>query len=74
LRRLGYEAAFTTITGSNGQGADPLAVKRYNVEPYPASTLALVLGGACDALALKDTRAGTGARRVFNRVLGTASK
>ena len=74
LRRAGYEAAFTTVTGSNRQGANPLALRRYNVEPYPASTLALVLQGACDAIAFKDSKAGTTARRAFNSVLGTASK
>ena len=74
LRRVGYEAAFTTVTGSNGGGSDPFALRRYNVEPYPASTLALVLRGACDAMAVKDSRPGTAARRVFNRVLGTTSQ
>ncbi len=74
LRRAGYEAAFTTVTGSNRPGADPLALKRYNVEPYPAATLSLVLRGACDALTVKDTRLGTVARRAFNRVLGTGSR
>jgi peptidoglycan/xylan/chitin deacetylase (PgdA/CDA1 family) len=74
LRRAGYEAAFTTVTGSNRQGANPLALRRYNVEPYPASTLALVLQGACDAIGFKDSRAGTAARRAFNSVLGTTSK
>jgi len=74
LRRAGYEAAFTTVTGSNRPHADPLALRRYNVEPYPAGTLALVLQGACDAIAFKDSRAGTSARRAFNTVLGTTSK
>ena len=74
LRRSGYEAAFTTITGSNGPQADPLALQRYNIEPYPASTLSLVLRGACDAMALKDSKAGTAARRAFNSVLRTTSK
>ena len=74
LRRAGYEAAFTTVTGSNRRGANPLALRRYNVEPYPASTLALVLRGACDAIAFKDSKVGTAARRAFNSVLGTTSK
>ncbi len=74
LRRAGYEAAFTTVTGSNRTGSDPFALRRYNVEPYPASTLSLVLRGACDVMALKDTRAGTGVRRAFNSVLRTTSR
>ena len=74
LQRAGYEAAFTTVTGSNREGADRFALRRYNVEPYPASTLSLVLRGACDAMALKDSNAGTAARRAFNSVLRTTSK
>jgi peptidoglycan/xylan/chitin deacetylase (PgdA/CDA1 family) len=74
LRRAGYEAAFTTVTGSNRPGSDPFALKRYNVEPYPARTLALVLRGACDVMALKDSRPGTAARRAFNTVLRTTSR
>ena len=35
---------------------------RYNVEPYPSRTFELVLAGACDLIALKDTVAGTHAR------------
>lgn len=74
LRRGGYDAAFTTVTGSNGPGADPFTLKRYNVEPYPARTLELVLRGACDRMAFKDSRSGTTARRAFNRALRTTSK
>jgi len=74
LRRGGYDTAFTTVTGSNGPGADPFTLKRYNVEPYPARTLELVLRGACDRMAVKDSRSGTTARRAFNRVLRTTSK
>ena len=74
LRRAGYEVAFTTVTGSNRPGADPLALKRYNVEPYPTRTLELVLRGACDAMALKDSRLGTVARRAFNTALRTGSR
>ena len=74
LRRAGYDAAFTTVTGANAAGADPYALRRYNVEPYPAGTLSLVLRGACDAMALKDSRVGTAARRAFNSVLGTTSR
>ena len=34
----------------------------------------LVLSGACDLIALKDTVAGTHARRWFNAALGTSTK
>jgi len=74
LQRAGYEAAFTTVTGSNRGGSDPFALRRYNVEPYPARTLSLVLRGACDVMALKDTAAGTSVRRAFNSVLRTTSR
>lgn len=74
LAEAGYEVAFTTVTGSVSRRSDPLLLRRYNVEPYPTSTLELVLRGACDAMALKDSRPGTAARRAFNAVLRTASR
>jgi peptidoglycan/xylan/chitin deacetylase (PgdA/CDA1 family) len=74
LRQAGYEVAFTSVSGANGLATDPLRLHRYNVEPYPARTFELVLAGACDAIALKDTVAGTYARRLFNQALGTATK
>lgn len=75
VRDIGYRAAFTTMTGSNAIGAvDALQLRRYNIEPYPVRTLELVLAGACDALALKDTRAGNSAKTLMNRLLGTATQ
>jgi peptidoglycan/xylan/chitin deacetylase (PgdA/CDA1 family) len=74
LRQAGYDIAFTSISGANGPGTDPLQLHRYNVEPYPSRTFELVLSGACDLIAVKDTIAGTHARRLFNAVLGTSSK
>ena len=74
LADAGYELAFTTVTGSISRGANPLLLRRYNVEPYPTGTLELVLRGACDAMALKDSRLGTAGRRAFNSVLRTASR
>ena len=74
LKQAGYEVAFTSISGANGPGTDPLQLHRYNVEPYPARTFELVLAGACDLIAVKDTVAGTHARRWFNAALGTSSK
>jgi len=74
LRQAGYELAFTSISGANGPSTDPLQLHRYNVEPYPPRTFELVLAGACDLIAVKDTVAGTHARRLFNAALGTSSK
>src|SRR5213593_879257 len=74
LRQAGYELAFTSISGANGQRTDPLQLHRYNVEPYPARTFELVLSGACDLIAVKDSVAGTHARRIFNAALGTSTK
>ena len=74
LKQAGYDIAFTSISRSNGIGADPFRLGRYNVEPYPKRTFELVLAGACDLIALKDTVAGTYARRVFNQALGTSTR
>jgi len=74
LRQAGYQLAFTSISGANGVHTDPLQLHRYNVEPYPSRTFELVLSGACDLIALKDTVAGTHARRLFNAALGTSTK
>jgi peptidoglycan/xylan/chitin deacetylase (PgdA/CDA1 family) len=74
LRQAGYKVAFTSISGANGPATDPLQLHRYNVEPYPERTFELVLAGACDLIAVKDTVAGTHARRWFNAALGTSSK
>jgi peptidoglycan/xylan/chitin deacetylase (PgdA/CDA1 family) len=74
LRQAGYELAFTSVSGANGPRTDPLRLHRYNVEPYAHRTFELVLAGACDLIGLKDTVAGTHARRVLNRALGTSTK
>ena len=74
LRQAGYELAFTSISGANGPSTDPLQLHRYNVEPYPERTFELVLAGACDLIAVKDTVAGTHARRWFNAALGTTTR
>jgi peptidoglycan/xylan/chitin deacetylase (PgdA/CDA1 family) len=74
LRQAGYEVAFTSVSGANGPDADPLRLHRYNVEPYSARTFELVLAGACDLIAAKDTVTGTHARRLFNAALGTSTK
>ncbi len=74
LRQAGYEIAFTSISRCNSPATNPFRLGRYNVEPYPARTFDLVLSGACDLIALKDTVAGTHARRLFNQVLGTSTR
>jgi peptidoglycan/xylan/chitin deacetylase (PgdA/CDA1 family) len=74
LKQAGYDIAFTSISRSNGPDTNPFRLGRYNVEPYPERTFELVLAGACDLIALKDTVAGTHARRLFNQALGTSTR
>ena len=74
VQQAGYKLAFTSVSGANGPGSDRFRLRRYNVEPYPARTFELVLAGACDLIAVKDTVLGSHARRAFNAVLGTASR
>ncbi len=74
VRQAGYDIAFTAVSGANGPDSDPLQLRRYNVEPYSARTFELVLAGACDLIAVKDTVTGTHARRLFNAALGTSSR
>jgi peptidoglycan/xylan/chitin deacetylase (PgdA/CDA1 family) len=74
LRQAGYALAFTSVSGSNTPATDPMRLRRYNVEPYAAKTFELVLAGACDLIAVKDTVPGTHTRRLFNEVLGTSSE
>jgi peptidoglycan/xylan/chitin deacetylase (PgdA/CDA1 family) len=74
LRQAGYDIAFTSVSGANGARTDPLRLHRYNVEPYAHRTFELVLAGACDLIGIKDTVAGTHARRVLNTALGTSTK
>ena len=74
VAQAGYSLAFTSVSGANGPGSDRFRLRRYNIEPYPARTFELVLSGACDLIAVKDTVLGTHARRAFNAALGTASR
>jgi peptidoglycan/xylan/chitin deacetylase (PgdA/CDA1 family) len=74
LKQAGYDVAFTSISRANGTAGNPFRLGRYNVEPYPRRTFELVLSGACDLIALKDTVAGTHARRLFNQALGTSTR
>jgi peptidoglycan/xylan/chitin deacetylase (PgdA/CDA1 family) len=74
VRQAGYDVAFTAVSGANTATTDPLELRRYNVEPYSLRTFELVLAGACDLIAVKDTVTGAYARRVFNAALGTSTK
>ena len=74
VKQAGYDIAFTAVSGANSPRSDPLQLRRYNVEPYSPRTFELVLAGACDLIAIKDTVTGTHARRLFNAALGTSSR
>jgi len=74
VQQAGYKLAFTSVSGANTPASDRFRLRRYNVEPYPARTFELVLAGACDLIAVKDTVTGTHVRRAFNAALGTASR
>src|SRR5919197_2253753 len=74
VRQAGYEVAFTAISGANSPSTDPLPLRRYNIEPYSPRTFELLLAGACDLISVKDTVAGTHARRLFNAALGPSTK
>jgi peptidoglycan/xylan/chitin deacetylase (PgdA/CDA1 family) len=74
VEQAGYRLAFSTVSGANGPGTSRFRLRRYNIEPYPPRTFELVLAGACDLIAWKDTVAGTHVRRAVNAALGTASR
>jgi peptidoglycan/xylan/chitin deacetylase (PgdA/CDA1 family) len=74
VAQAGYEIAFTSVSGLNSPDTDPMRLHRYNVEPYAPRTFELVLVGACDLIGMKDTVAGTYARRMLNAALGTSTK
>jgi peptidoglycan/xylan/chitin deacetylase (PgdA/CDA1 family) len=74
VQQAGYTLGFSAVSGANGPDSDRFQLLRYNVEPYGARSFELVLDGACDALALKDTATGTHARRSLRRALGIPSR
>jgi peptidoglycan/xylan/chitin deacetylase (PgdA/CDA1 family) len=74
VQQAGYKLAFTSVSGANGTASDRFRLRRYNIEPYPPRTFELVLEGACDLIAVKDTVLGTHARRALNAALGTATR
>jgi peptidoglycan/xylan/chitin deacetylase (PgdA/CDA1 family) len=74
VQQAGYKLAFTSVSGANGPTSDRFRLRRYNVEPYPARTFELVLTGACDLIAVKDTVIGTYGRRALNAAFGTSTR
>jgi peptidoglycan/xylan/chitin deacetylase (PgdA/CDA1 family) len=71
LSEAGYALGFTTVARGNKPDADPLQLGRYNGEAYSPRTFELLIRGACDGIALKDSVAGTHAKVLFNRALRT---
>jgi len=74
VQQAGYKLAFSAVSGANGPSSDRYQLRRYNIERYAPRTFELVLAGACDALSVKDTVAGTHVRRSVRRALGMASR
>ena len=75
LKQAGYEIGVHLDPRANGTGTNPFRLGRYGTSrPYPARTFDLVLSGACDLISVKDTVAGTHARRLFNQALGTSTR
>jgi peptidoglycan/xylan/chitin deacetylase (PgdA/CDA1 family) len=74
VQEAGYKLAFSAIFGANSPKSDRFQLRRYSVEPFSARSFALVLAGACDVLALKDSEAGTRVRRALMAAIGTPSR
>ena len=74
VQQAGYKLAFTAIFGANSPCSDRFQLRRYSMEPFSARSFELVLAGACDLLALKDSETGTRMRRALMAAMGTASR
>jgi peptidoglycan/xylan/chitin deacetylase (PgdA/CDA1 family) len=74
VQQAGYKLAFSAIFGPNSPQSDRFQLRRYSVEPFSERSFELVLAGACDALAVKDSQAGTRARRALMSAIGTPSR
>jgi peptidoglycan/xylan/chitin deacetylase (PgdA/CDA1 family) len=74
VQQAGYKLAFTAIFGANSPQSDRFQLRRYSVEPFSARSFELVLAGACDVLALKDSETGTRVRRALMAAIGTPSR
>jgi peptidoglycan/xylan/chitin deacetylase (PgdA/CDA1 family) len=73
LAEAGYKLGFTTVARRNTVSANPLELGRYNGEAYSHRTFELLLRGACDGIAFKDTVAGARAKAALNRALRTTT-
>ena len=76
VRAAGYIGSFITLTGPNSikHVRTGKWLRRYHAEPFGDFMFARLLDGSCDAIGLKDTCWGSSARRMFNRLLGTATR
>jgi peptidoglycan/xylan/chitin deacetylase (PgdA/CDA1 family) len=74
VQEAGYKLGFTAIFGANSPQSDRFQLRRYSVEPFSARSFELVLAGACDVLALKDSQTGTRVRRAVMAAIGTPSR
>ena len=74
LKQAGYDVAFTSISGSNGPRATRSSCTATTSSPTRRGRSSSSSPGACDLIAVKDTVAGTHARRIFNAALGTSTK
>ena len=74
VEQAGYKLAFTAIFGANSLQSDRFQLRRYSIEPFSARSFELVLAGACDVLALKDSKVGTRMRRALMAAIGTPSR
>jgi peptidoglycan/xylan/chitin deacetylase (PgdA/CDA1 family) len=74
VQQAGYKLAFSAIFGANSPQSDRFQLRRYSVEPFSARSFELVLAGACDVLALKDSGTATRMRRALMSAMGTPSR
>lgn len=73
VAEAGYAVAFATFARGNAADANRYRLGRYNGEAYSPRTFELLLRGACDAIAAKDSVAGARAKSLFNRALRTTT-
>jgi peptidoglycan/xylan/chitin deacetylase (PgdA/CDA1 family) len=68
VREAGFEIAFATLPGIvRRERANPLALRRHNVEDYGLGYFRALLDGSADLLAIKDTKAGYRLKQLVNR-------
>jgi peptidoglycan/xylan/chitin deacetylase (PgdA/CDA1 family) len=74
VQQAGYKLGFSAVAGPNGPHSDRFQLLRYAIEPFSPRSFELVLAGACDVLAVKDTAVATRARRSLRKAIGMASR